>query len=441
MCPMPVFFKFDLQEVLAKHPDLCYYSTGNMQTGWARVYKVIDDPDNIDPVLLYSNGWSKGVQEKKQQEFLVKNEFDFSELKDYQIICYDHEETEILKELFKDDPICEHIYCVYDAEDVYEKENPPLRFEISDNRINITTNYRGDYMFQVESTQINKIRVLNPVSQIKAIKSHVIQLREEVSVECGEAAFDIYYVNMSPSARSPRWLVYQYSPKTKEIKYTDSSIVESFLGVSLDDDYSPEDMITALELIMPRLEELYETRVRHYVVKKHTILVCEQFEKYPFDFDSKRMNIDLMRLILAVHDIGKAIARATQHEHTLVLLRELWERSPLSAYELKLAETLLKDDHLGNYFQNKYDISDLKDEIIDDANSLEISPQIMLQYKMILYQCDIASYTKDAGGLKYLEHMFVYENGEKVFDDNNGIISMSEEYMERYVNLKEAINE
>ena len=30
---------------------------------------------------------------------------------------------------------------------------------------------------------------------------------------------------------------------------------------------------------------------------------------------------------------------------------------------------------------------------------------------------------------------------EKVFDDNNGIISMSEEYMERYVNLKEAINE
>lgn len=26
MCPMPVFFKFDLQEVLAKHPDLCYYS-------------------------------------------------------------------------------------------------------------------------------------------------------------------------------------------------------------------------------------------------------------------------------------------------------------------------------------------------------------------------------------------------------------------------------
>ena len=89
------------------------------------------------------------------------------------------------------------------------------------------------------------------------------------------------------------------------------------MGISLDDDYSPEEMITALELIMPKLEELYNTRVRHYVVKKHTLLVCEQFEKYAFDFDNKCMNIDLMRLVLAVHEIGQAIDRSTQHEHTL----------------------------------------------------------------------------------------------------------------------------
>ena len=55
-------------------------------------------------------------------------------------------------------------------------------------------------------------------------------------------------------------------------------------------------MITALELIMPKLEELYNTRVRHYVVKKHTLLVCEQFEKYAFAFDNKRMNMDLCAL-------------------------------------------------------------------------------------------------------------------------------------------------
>ena len=107
MCPMPVFFKFDLQEVLSKRAKLCSYSTGNLQTNWANVYKVIDDPYNIDAVHLYShNNYDKVVREKKQQEFLVENEFDFSDINDYQIICYDREEAEILRSLFKDDPIC-----------------------------------------------------------------------------------------------------------------------------------------------------------------------------------------------------------------------------------------------------------------------------------------------------------------------------------------------
>lgn len=372
---------------------------------------------------------------------LIKNEFDFSELKDYQIICYDHEETEILKSLFCDDPICEHIYSIYDSEDVFEHENPPLKFEKSDERLKITTSYNGDYMFQIESAQINKIRVFNPASQIKAVKSHVMQIRDNVSVECGDTEFEVYYVNMSPRARSPRWLVYKYSPNKAEIKNTDSTVIENFLGISLDDDYSPKEMITALELIMPKLEELYNTRVRHYVVKKHTLLVCEQFEKYAFAFDNKCMNMDLMRLVLAIHDIGKAIDRSTQHEHTLSLVRELWENTPFTEHEFNLVEVLLRDDHLGSYFQNKYELSDLKEEIVANATELKMSPSILLQYKMILYQCDIASYTKDAGGLKYLEHMFVYENGEKAFDEENGIIAMSEEYADRYVNLKESINE
>lgn len=73
MCPMPVFFKFDLQEVLSKRASLCSYSTGNLQTNWANVYKVIDDPYNIDAVHLYShNNYDKVVRDKKQQEFLVK---------------------------------------------------------------------------------------------------------------------------------------------------------------------------------------------------------------------------------------------------------------------------------------------------------------------------------------------------------------------------------
>ena len=186
---------------------------------------------------------------------------------------------------------------------------------------------------------------------------------------------------------------------------------------------------------------MYNTKVRHYVVKQHTLLVCQQFEKYAFELNTKVMNIDLMRLVLAMHDIGKAIDRATQHTHTLSLIREFWPETPFTDYELKLVEVLLKDDHLGNFFQGRYDCSMLQDEIKKDAEELQIDASCLLQLKMVLYQCDIASYTKDAGGLKYLEHMFVYENNEKTFDEENGLLSMSADYWSRYEQLKSVIYE
>ena len=437
MCPMPVFFKFDLQEVLAKRANLCFYSTGNLQTTWANVYKVIDDPYNIDAVHLYShNNYDKVVRDKRQQEFLVKNEFDFSDINDYQIICYDREETEILRSIFKNDPICEHIFSVYEAEDVFEHENPQLLFNIDNGNLSINTHYNGDYIFQIESNNITKVNVHN-TKDIKAEKKNIIQLYKTVSVELGDTPFEVYYINMSPAARSPRWLVYKNEPFVREVRYTCTKDIEKFLGISFDDDeFDPEELITAIEVVMPKLEKLYNSKVRHYVVKQHTLLVCQQFEKYAFEQNIKVMNIDLMRLVLAMHDIGKAVDRATQHTHTLSLIREFWSESPFTDYELKLVNSLLKDDHLGNFFQGKYDCCTLQEEIKKDAVELKIDASCLLQLKMILYQCDIASYTKDAGGLKYLEHMFVYENNEKTFNEENGLLAMSADYWSRYEQLK-----
>lgn len=442
MCPMPVFFKFDLQEVLAKCANLCSYSTGNLQTNWANVYKVIDDPYNIDAVHLYShNNYDKVVRDKKQQEFLIKDEFDFSDINDYQIICYDREEAEILRSIFKDDPICEHIFSTYEAEDVFEHENPQLLFNIDNDKLSINTRYDGDYVFQIESNNITKVKVHN-TKDIKAEKKNIIQMYKAVSVELGDTPFEIYYINMNPAARSPRWLVYKHESVAREARYTRTEDIEKYLGISFDDDeFDPEELITALEIVMPKLEDLYNSKVRHYVVKQHTLLVCKQFEKYAFELNNKVMNIDLMRLVLAMHDIGKAIDRATQHTHTLSLIREFWAESPFTDYELQLVEVLLRDDHLGSFFQGKYDCSMLQEEIKKDAEELQIDASCLLQLKMVLYQCDIASYTKDAGGLKYLEHMFLYENNEKKFNEEDGLLAMSANYWSRYEQLKTIIYE
>mgnify|MGYP000557032192 CR=1 FL=1 len=62
-----------------------------------------------------------------------------------------------------------------------------------------------------------------------------------------------------------------------------------------------------------------------------------------------------------------------------------------------------------------------------------------LNLMMIYYQCDIASYTEDAGGIKFLEHLFEYNNGKKIFDVDEGLLKMSPKYWEMYKRLKNEI--
>ena len=79
-----------------------------------------------------------------------------------------------------------------------------------------------------------------------------------VSVELGDTPFEIYYINMNPDARSPRWLVYKHESVAREARYTRTEDIEKYLGISFDDDeFDPEELITALEIVMPKLEDLY----------------------------------------------------------------------------------------------------------------------------------------------------------------------------------------
>jgi hypothetical protein len=58
---------------------------------------------------------------------------------------------------------------------------------------------------------------------------------------------------------------------------------------------------------------------------------------------------------------------------------------------------------------------------------------------MVYYQCDCASYTTDAGGIEFLEHLFEYENSHKVFDESEGLIKLSHKYWSMYKQLKQDI--
>lgn len=151
-CPMPVFFKFDLAEVVSRVPDACYYSTGNMQTNWASVEKVSDNPHGLNTHDVYStikDGYEK-YKLYSQQEFLVLDEFDFSDFQSFEIICYDEEQAKLLKNQLNDDVIIDKI--TTNGYGIFHRNNRKIKMTDRGNTITISSDYRGNAYFKIKTT-------------------------------------------------------------------------------------------------------------------------------------------------------------------------------------------------------------------------------------------------------------------------------------------------
>lgn len=423
-CPMPVFFKFSLEEVIAKMPDICYYSTGNMQTDRAEVIKVTDNPNRLNAQDLYSTV-KDGVEVYKQysqQEFLVLNEFDFSKLNDFQIICYDSEQANILKSQLHGDPICDKIEA--GGNDIYHRNNRPLTITEDDFSISITSGYREDSAcLSVRGDGISSVVVLNP-DNIKRETASGISAYPCISLKKPLRNVEVVFTD----ERGREWIVY----KQPDLNASSMAIDESPL-----DHFSNEK----------ELRDLFNTQVRHYTIKEHTRMVCEQFMKY---FNSANVPIrrDLLLVFLALHDIGKPIAeqagnREEQYEYTSSIIRKVSLDCCGNHYtenDRKILLSLVQGDYIGEYFKGIVNVDKTVDQLSVLALMANMRLTDYLYLYMIYYQCDIASYTADAGGYKYLEPLFEYDNPiTKTFDSDEGLIRMSENYWKKYIELKNKV--
>lgn len=225
-CPVPVFFKFDIDEVLAKMPDLCYYSDRNMQSDNPNVYQIITKPESLGLEYLYStmeeayivakrsgrynrevhlNEMSK-VMRYSQQEFLVMSEFDFSEIESLQIICYDSFYAELLKQIFADDPISKKIVS-YGDEDLFERENRRLNLWSSEDKVRLSTDFEDEYYFSITGERISQVDF--DFSEAEVIRDTTGEIRTKGTVvwKKTDIPFNITFVD--PKARTKEWLVYQ----------------------------------------------------------------------------------------------------------------------------------------------------------------------------------------------------------------------------------------
>lgn len=190
---------------------------------------------------------------------------------------------------------------------------------------------------------------------------------------------------------------------------------------------------------VPDFEVLFDTQVRHYTIKSHTLNVLNQFEKY-FSGGFDEIDKEIIRLFLIIHDIGKPIAhkqgsRDNQNKETIKLISDNKQLLGISNDNLLLFQALLDNDSLGLYIQNKMSLDDAWLNITEQSYKSGVNTRLFFYLLSVYYQCDVASYTKDAGGFKYLEYLFSYQNEEKTFNDDLKLLQFSPKYHDRYIEL------
>lgn len=184
-CPMPVFFEFDLREILNHCLNECYYSTGNMQGDNSQVISIVDNPNRLNTIFLYST-IEDGIDTYKaysQQEFLVWNELDFSCLKNLRIVCYNEEQAELLKMQLGDDPICNCITTnatTSSGISIFHRTNRTLSIDVTDETLCFSTNYRDPSSIVIECADIDSLNIVDK-SHITNISNGKIQAYPSIS--------------------------------------------------------------------------------------------------------------------------------------------------------------------------------------------------------------------------------------------------------------------
>lgn len=204
-----------------------------------------------------------------------------------------------------------------------------------------------------------------------------------------------------------------------------------------------KERISKLKMTVPELTELYNAKVRHYTIENHTLNVLNQFEMY-FANNFNEINIETFRLLLLLHDIGKSVAhkkgsRNHQYSDTIDIISRHKKEINISDENLRLFKALLSNDSLGMYMQGKITVDSVHNDVCLESEQIGMETIKFFYLLSVYYQCDVASYTEDAGGLKYLEYLFEYKDSRKVYNYDSKLLRFSARYQQTYNMLNDKI--
>lgn len=206
---------------------------------------------------------------------------------------------------------------------------------------------------------------------------------------------NVNHVDASQSNLSPynKWLV----PASEKSDAT----VRRALGTN---NLSGIEIIDLLSREYPGLKKLYDSDAQvleGYSIREHTVMVCAQFEDQKRFFNLQQLdmkgvtdNIErLLRVSIALHDIGKSIGpKSQQHQHTFPLLQIALEKWGFTPREICLSTALVTHDIIGGLLKEFVSPQQAFRELADLACQVGIDLQTFFMLQNLFYISDASSY-------------------------------------------------
>ena len=205
-CPTPIFFKFSLKEVLRKKILDCYMGNGNMQTNNAILGKFETMIDKMFYDNLFMEFSSKNWQEYlrfSQQEFLVKNELNFNDLINFEVVCSSEEDKQLLISLIgiENNDIFSKIST---DRRFYNNENPSVKVEFIDSKLHINSGFNGEgYLNLYPNQKINSTNIES--GDVEKISSDKLIFKSYLSLNNYQGGFKLTFTDESKI----EWFIHQ----------------------------------------------------------------------------------------------------------------------------------------------------------------------------------------------------------------------------------------
>lgn len=209
-CPIPIFFRFSIKEVLFKPNNTCCISDGNMQTSstsFGTLDTMIDKFGFNDlyytPAEYATKENYNTYRDNSQQEFLVQNELTFDNLIDFQIVCQTINDRELLMSLIGTDNSDLFSKIIIDKS-YYNNENPRVYVNFNSDEIKVSSEFNGTgYLNLYINQTINSSDITE--GDVEIITSEKIIFNSHLSLRNYKGDFKVTFTDESKR----EWFLHQ----------------------------------------------------------------------------------------------------------------------------------------------------------------------------------------------------------------------------------------